>query len=156
METGTVISALVLSAVLPVSVATLYALVARHTQLASESAMDSSVLASFDNVDEVRAYNADLLASCEVYTTRVLARYWQAMLKGLKRMDPDRSAVYRLRVAERMAERAFGNESVSTIARAGIAQGPDAEISQPTSSTRHNGFDFWDVDSGIESNRDPH
>lgn len=149
MNTGTVVCAIVLSAVLPVSLATLYMLVVRHTQLAAESAMDSSVLARFDNVAELDAFHQDQQAAAEVRTARAMARYHQILLAGIEDMDPVRAKPYRERVMAAASSGASGTASTDAAATAdcpddtAASPADDAACAPAPSGRSRNGFGAW-------------
>ena len=98
-ETTTLICAIVLSCVLPVSTLVLYAVIKNHIQLAPGSAMHSAVTHRFDNEAERAAFHADLHAAVQARRTEALSRYRLAMETHLVRMDPREAAPYRLALA---------------------------------------------------------
>jgi len=89
------VSSLVLSSVLVVSVAALYAVIARHVQLSPSAAMDSAVVDRFDSEVERAAFHADLEAAQEARSSAVMARYRRIMDSELGARDPRMAQEFR-------------------------------------------------------------
>jgi hypothetical protein len=130
------VSSLVLTAVLPISVAALYAMIARHVQLAPSSAMDSAATDRFDSETERAAFHADLQAAQQARTAAVLARYRHVMEDELSAIDPLRAEPYRQAIESvqrhgpRAAPETVGRDDQdsdsATQAAAGAASSPSA------------------------------
>ena len=106
MDITLIISTVVLTAVLPISVAVLYAILRRHTQLLPRSAIDSAIVVRFDSVAERDAFHDHHDAVAAAHEATLLARYRQEMERQLPDVDPRRSEALR-----RALELTSGSES---------------------------------------------
>jgi hypothetical protein len=119
-----IIASLVLSAVLPVSVAALYAMIMRHVQLSPASAIDGAAVDRFDSEAERAAYHADLHARQRVREAATQACYRHIMEAALAAMDPRLAAPYR---------RAIGGPQALRLETTN--NGADASIDKPLAAT---------------------
>ena len=94
-----IVSSLLLAALLPVSVAALYSLMASHTQLSPTAAMDSAVADRFDSEAERREFHAAHQARQQLRSAAVLAQYRQAMERELVDWDPRDAKPFRQALA---------------------------------------------------------
>lgn len=95
MNTSVLVSSLVLTALLPISVLALYAMLRTHLPLSPTSAMDIATAGRFDSEAERSAFHADLRTAQQARLAAVLARYRQIMEEELAAIDPRRAETYR-------------------------------------------------------------
>ena len=95
MISTTIVASIALTAVLPLSVMVLHAILVKHEQLSPSSDMDSAAVERFNSEAEREAFHAALERAQTARNQALLARYRQMMDGKLRGLDPRRAAAFR-------------------------------------------------------------